>query len=208
MLNRPEEPKKKGSGCCIAAFIVVAVLLVLGVVIAVTIGPKAFEWGKQLITEQQERAEWSQNWQPPAETLDYALFFPKKVGDFQQSSHDAYWEIVEKPGIHALYTAGPIERYVSVYQMTAQEQTQFFGRLEDIFEQFKESFSKEHRGGHSTTQGHIGNRFSYSIKIGDARRRFVVWWIKGWLFQFSGEDEEELYPFIEEYLAATTKQTA
>jgi len=209
MMNRPEEtPRKKGSGCCIAALVVAGIFLVLGGVIALTVGPKIFQWGKNMIAVQQERAQWSQNWQPPATSFEYEAFFPQTIGDFQQAAHDAYWELVEKPGIHALYTAGPIQRYVSVYQMTEQEKSQLFERLEDVFEQFQESFTEEYRGGHSTVSGHIANRYSYSIRVGDEHRRFVLWWIKGWMFQFSGEDAEELYPFIEEYLAATTKQVA
>jgi len=206
MHRSPDKLKHKRAGCCIVTLITLAILLVLGAVTAMTVGPKVYAWGKQLLARQHERSQWARSWQPPGALLEAGVFFPEQVGEFRRADSEPYWDVVGKPGIHALYTFDSLNRYVSVYQMTDEERQQLYGRLEEKCEQFKDSFAQEYSGGTSSSRVHIGNRYSCSIRVDNHYRHVVFWWIKGWLFQFSGEDAEELDPFIEEYLGATTRQ--
>jgi hypothetical protein len=93
--------------------------------------------------------------------------------------------------------------------MTEQEKNQLFERLNDMFDEVFDRASPP--GGEQMPKQlltQLKNRASYSASAGDTHIRLVLWWIKGWLFHFSGRGEEELYPFINEYLVVTSKSPA
>ena len=205
MHRSPDKLKHKRAGCCIVTLITLAILLVLGAVVALTIGPRMVAAGKEMLARERAHSRWASNWQPPADVLETGVFFPQQIGGFQRSDSDPYWDVVGKPGIHTMYAGSGLDRFVSVYPMTDQERSLLFERLEDEFEQFKESFTQEYGGGTASSRVHIGNRYSFSISAGTHHRHVVFWWIKGWLFQFSGEDADALDPFIERYLDATAR---
>ncbi|HET6266745.1 MAG TPA: hypothetical protein VFG11_03435 [Acidobacteriota bacterium] len=175
-------------GCGIA----LVVLLLVLIITAWLIGPKVVNFAKTGIAAEKERQKLIAEWRPPSENP--ADFFPESVAGYKRTNTDTSGpsEIkIELPANHATFADSQSQVDVYVYKANEMEKEGVFGRIKDRYESNKIS-------GESRSWTTLGYRCGFSES--KPRMQVQAWWVKGWLFVFSSQRQEDLDPFIQTYL--------
>jgi len=175
----------------------VALVMVVGVVVAVITVPRLYKLAREEISSQMEketaRRKLSQTWKVPAKDAATDEVFPQEVAGYSRIAADQEAELTvfefDPPGHHATYESGDREIDVFLYHVPNLERQALLRRMKDAYDV---------QGGGMKARTELDYR-AYIYLNGT---QYHVWWSGDCVVVVRAEMSEDQEGFVTDFLRA------